>query len=478
MLMQVNQWQQFQNWQRQQQQGVLKHTTTTVNAGQLLHGPGGLFNTPGLENPIMSTVVAPQGLGPLLPAFPTLATYPYYGYLTEIVSGGEDEPDEVCDPAPTGQIKNGTLSTQFGRVQASTKTIDLGQIVQIINNSDRTDLMLAGSLLNPQEGGVSYPGNVNEGNVIENTIKTEMVASCFMMGMKIGRMLWNGDPSNATAGEGYKPFRGISSLVKTGYVDAETNNAVAALDSLIVDGGWNTIGPGGTYDFASKLRAVMHYLEDLARKTVGSAEFVIVMRPEMWRMISDLYVLQYVNELVAAVDDTTAARWNLDAASITERRDALKEAHMLPVGGKLYMVVEDDGIPQLTNADDGNIPVGQFSSTIYVLPVTVAGSLPVLYWEYLDWNRAMQLLAQVAGLNEQVFWTDGGRFAWTFSRTNMCIKLQARVEPRVILRAPQLAARIDDLIVNPDIDVRSAYIGDSGYVGGGETTRTGQVPNF
>jgi hypothetical protein len=77
---------------------IMKHTAGNTNAVQLLHGPGGLFNTAGLENPFLSTVVRPLGLGPYLPAFPSTYTDPYYGVITEIVSNAESEPDYVCDP--------------------------------------------------------------------------------------------------------------------------------------------------------------------------------------------------------------------------------------------------------------------------------------------------------------------------------------------------------------------------------------------
>ena len=120
------------------------------HTAQLLHGPGGLFNTPGLENPFLSTVVAPRGIGQYLPAYPTTFTDPRYGVITEILGGGEDEPDYICDDAPTGSMKGGTLSATFGRLQAATKDIDLGTIALTLNSADRTDLMLLGNLL-PQE---------------------------------------------------------------------------------------------------------------------------------------------------------------------------------------------------------------------------------------------------------------------------------------------------------------------------------------
>ena len=452
-------------------QPVLKHTTGTANAAMLLHGPGGMFNTAGLENPFLSTVVRPIGLGSALPAFPTVYTDPRYGVLTEIVGRGETQPDEICDPAPTAKMKSGTLSAAFGRVQTATATIDLGTITQVLNNADRTDLMLMGQILEPAESGSSYPSNVNESNLLNNAIQAEMVSASFLMGLFMGEMLWQGDPASATTGGGYIPFNGLAKLVKTGYVDSNTGNVLPPVDSVIIDGAWGTIGLGGTFDLVGKLRSTLNYLNDLANKTVGGATFALAMRPEVWDAVSDVWAVLYADELTGAVDASSASRWTLNADSLTSTRDALKASMQLPIGGRVYPVVADAGIKQLANADDGtNIPAGSFSSSIYVLPLTVGPGMPVLYWEYLDWSVTLSLASQ-AGVREEVFWTDSGRFAWTMSRQKLCIDMQCRTEPRVILRTPQLAARIDDTLVTPDMLFRDPYVANDGYVAGGEETR-------
>lgn len=461
-----------------QQADVYKHdAASTANTAQLMHGPGGLFNTPGLENAFLSTVIKPKGIGPLLPAFPTNYTDPRYGYITEIADDADAEPVEICDDAPTATLKSGTLSSEFGRVQTATDTIELATASMILNRADHTDLLLAGQLLSAD--GVEQPRNVTESGLMNNLIQTEMVKAAFLMGLKMNKLTWQGNPADATAGEGYKPFRGIDLLVKTGHVDSATDNAVAALDSVVVDGAWGTLGPGGDYAFVQELRYVLAYLNDLADNTVGGAEFAIVMRPEVWEAVSDAWAAAYADEMTAQIDAATASRWMLDAASLTNARDQMKASQMLSIGGRTVPVILDSGILQLDNADDGvNIPLGSYSSSIFVLPLRIgAGNMPVLYWEYLNWGIAQNMLS-AAGISEEVFWTDGARFIWTIDRKKTCIKLQTRVEPRIILRTPQLAARFDDLLVTPVRDFRSPHASDAGYVGGGETTRTAPVKHL
>lgn len=450
---------------------IMKHTAGNTNAVQLLHGPGGLFNTAGLENPFLSTVVRPLGLGPYLPAFPSTYTDPYYGVITEIVSNAESEPDYVCDPAPTGSMKNGVLSATFGRVQQATKDIDLGAISVSLNNADRTDLMLLGNLLEPIDAGSGFPSDVNESNVLNNAIKAGMVTAAFTMAQKLNVMLWEGDPAAATTNGGHIPFNGLSKLVKTGYVDAQTGNVLPPVDSIVIDGAWTTIGVDA--DIVGTLRSLMAYLENLANTTVGGATFAICMRPNVWDQISDVWHTNYNDEITAQIGAATASRLVLDASQLTALRDEMKTNQLLPIGGKVYPVILDHGIHEIDAVEDAvNLAGTELSSSIYVIPLTIGPGMPVTYWEYLDWRVTQALLAESGLSNAIQFWTDSARFAWTAQQLRMCISLQMRAEPRVVLRTPQLAARIDDLIIIPSAPAfRTAHPTDAGYVAGGETTR-------
>ena len=455
---------------------IMKHT---VRKGvgdegtiQLLHGPGGLFNTAGLENPFLSTVIKPLGIGPYLPAFPTTYTDPRYGLITEIIDNGEDEPDYVCSDAPTGTMKSGTLSSTFGRVQQATKDIDLGTISMTLNSADRTDLMMLGSLLDPVDAGSMQPSNVNEANVLNNAIKAGMVTAAFTMGLKMNRMVWQGNPANATANGGHIPFNGLDRLIKTGHVDSNTNNSLPPADSAIIDGAFGEVGVD--YEIVRQLRHLMAYLENLADATVGGATFAICMRPKMWDAVSDVWSVMYVNELTAQVGAATASTLMLDASNLTAQRDALKTSQLLPIGGKVYPVILDHGVHEVDNAEDGvNVPLGKYASSIYVLPLVIGPGIPVTYWEYLDWRVAQSMLAEAGLTNAITFWTDSARFAWTADQNKLCIKMQMRTEPRIVLRTPQLAGRIDDLLYAPMTPhFRQAHTDDATYVAGGETTRS------
>ena len=90
---------QFSDHLQQEKAALQTHT------GTMLHGPGGLFNTPGLEDALISTHVKARGLGQLLPAFPSRSTNPWFGLLTGFSDDVGSEPIYPCDDAPSGYIK-------------------------------------------------------------------------------------------------------------------------------------------------------------------------------------------------------------------------------------------------------------------------------------------------------------------------------------------------------------------------------------
>lgn len=449
-------------------QSVQKHTAGNEATANALRGPGGIFSTPDLDRNIISTVVQPKGIGALLPAVPSNVNSTYYGLLTSIEDASGTEPDEVCDNALTADLKSGMLATPWGRLQTKTETIELGEAILFNSGVGASDLQLMGSLL-----GDSYVHpNVSEDNVLNNQITAQMVAASFSLGRKFNRLVWQGNPANATTGGGYKPATGFNLLVKTGHIDAETSAALPAADSTIVDGDFGEIGAASSpYDIVGELRGLMGYLESVADDTVNGATFAIVMRPEVWSLVSDVWAAGYASELAGSVG---GASLNIDAAALMSARDNMKTSKMLPIGANVYPVVTDNGIKQLTNADDGtNIPVGSYSSSIFIIPLTVAGGLPVTYFEYLDWTLAEGFLRQASVDPTAVaFWTDSGRFIWTGAQKRTCLDFQVRVDYRLILKAPHLAARIDDLLTTPAYLPRTPYSDEAGYVGGGVASRT------
>lgn len=428
-----------------------KHTAPDLNnVATPLHGSGGLFAVMGLENPLLSLVLSPMGVGDFLPAFPKTVTDPRYGFLYSIDDEAGSEPDNICDDAIAADLSSATLTTAFGHVQRATKTIELATAAFTLNADDSTDLMLLGAPgtpLNPQAAGTGYPTNVTTQDMLNNLFRAQMVAASYSMQRAINTMVWQGNPASATANGGYIPFNGILNLVKTGHTDAETAGAIPKADSIVVDAAYEDLESSATFDIVKQLRSIITALDTKGMGLIGLPTYAICMRPELWDRLSDVWPIQYGGEMAAAMandrSSTASVDIVMDANSLVAARDQMKASNTIVINGRTHLVVPDHGLPLNDNAADVSVPVGSWGSHIVIIPLS-AGGIPLTYWEYLDWRVSMAYLQaiQAEGL---AFWTDGGRFLWTSDQAKTCVKFQTRVRPRIVLRAPHLAARIDDI---------------------------------
>jgi hypothetical protein len=133
------------------------------------------------------------------------------------------------------------------------------------------------------------------------------------------------------------------------------------------------------------------------------------------------------------------------------QRDAIRKGMTLDLNGRTYMVETDDGIYEYNNQNSASVAAGSFASAIYFVPITVRGNFPVLYWEAKDYRQIDGQMSPLGlGLRNLEFWTDGGRFHWGIESTKAwCFKFKAKAEPRLILRTPHLAAKIQKVKYTP-----------------------------
>ncbi len=152
----------------------------------------------------------------------------------------------------------------------------------------------------------------------------------------------------------------------------------------------------------------------------------------------------------------------------------MRNGSYLLVDGVRIPVVVDDGITEEDDSDSALIPAGQFASDIYLIPMTVAGGVPSTFIEFFDHdNSVMQEAFSEGRLSNQAFTTNAGAWIWTIERTGLCLFWRGKVEPRLILRTPQLAGRIQNVRYNPLQHTRQPFPDDPYFVDGGVTTRDG-----
>jgi hypothetical protein len=433
-----------------------------AHTGTLLHGPGGLFNSPGLDQALISLHVKSKGLGQLLPAFPSVDTNPFFGFITGFGEEEGSEPVNPCDDAPTGYMKSGTLTAKFGHVARDTKTIRLPDTIKKLHRGDFTDLMLVNSVMNEETRGMYYPQDLTEAGFLDMVTKAEQVIAGINMERKLSNLLWNGDATVATAQEGYVEFPGLDSQIATGQVDAELNVAIPSADSIIMDWAYQEIGNA---DIVAPIEELEDYVFNLAEDTgIGPISGVIVMRPQAWRALSNAWpVFQATQpDSVATGSD---ARILIDARTNVEERNRMRQGLYLDINGRRYDVVLDTGITEENSGTNAGLGTDEFASAIYFVPLTVVGGMPVTYWQYLPHQLSVPQTQLLRGM--ETWYTDGGRFLWSYDGTFTCFKLKMETDPRVVLRTPHLAWKIQNvkytkLVPYRDSDPTSDYWKDGG----------------
>lgn len=419
-----------------------------------LHGSGGIFAVPGLERDILTAHMRPYGITSVLPRIPTVYQDPRFGTITGFGAAQGSQPTYACEDAPVGYMKGCNLSARFGRIRFDTSTIDMDDVMLKLHRGDFTDLMLRGQLLG--QTGLT-PSGLDQSGVLNIVTMSEMVIAGVEMERELNRQVWQGVTTIANE------FPGLDVQIATGQADADTNAACPALDSDVKNFGYDLVC-GDNRDIVDYLSSMMWYLNDIATNTgLGPVKWVLAMRPGLWHELSACWPCRY-NTYRCSTNESAVA--SVDAADMNVIRDAMRQGMYIDVEGVRYPVITDTGINELTPADNANILPGQYASSIYAIPLTIQGGFPVTYMEYLDYRQAQADVGLLHG-TETFWWTDQGFYSWAIEYVKWCYKLALKVEPRVVLRAPHLAGRIDAIKYSPlqherDSDPSSDYFKDGG----------------
>lgn len=437
-----------------------------------LHGVGSMWGRQPFERDIITAHIRPKGIGGVLPVFPSVTEHPIYGILTGYTGENGSEATNPCDDNPSGFVKGCSQTAQFGRVARDTQTIEINKVMLKANRGDFTDLMLRGQVL----GGIGkplVPGGLDQSDILNIVTKSEMVTVGVAFERKLSTMTWQGTPAANTSGGGYKEFPGLDNQITTGHVDSQTGAACPAVDSDIKDFNYNLVGGTGL-DIVEYLSMLEYYLRWNAEQMgLDPVQWVIVMRPQLWFELSAVWPCRYLSNRCATDTGTNPVVIN-DNVNVN-MRDAMRNGKYIDINGNRYPVIEDTGIFEHNNQNNGNLAAGEFASDIYMIPLTITGGFPVTYWEHVDYRQAGVDASMLNGMEE--FWTDDGLYYWAIENQKWCYKLSAKVEPRVVLRTPHLAGRIQNVRYTPLQHVRSPYPDNPYYVDGGASTFADETLN-
>jgi len=443
-----------------------KAQTVGAPVGPYLHGPGGLFGVRGLKAGVISTHTQITGsLGEVIPIGATGAMMdtrlneinPLFPYITGFLRSDQQEKDGVCDDPPEAAgMKTCILTTQFGRKEFKTRQIEVNHVGRVINRGEFDDLTIENGPLVNQMGGLMRGIFPNLSNANALSAGSEMAIRMVEMGVAFQRWfcptVFTGNPANNAAGGGYKEFPGLDLLISTTKVDALAGTACPSLYSDVKDFGYRQVDSSVDPTLVKTLTTMLHILNRKAiQQNLATVDFRFVMRSDLFYYITEIWPCNYMTYRCFNFDgDNIDPVGSFSVETAMRMKEEMRNGSFLYIDGRRYPVIQDDCITEETTADDASIPVGGYASDIYILPFTARnGTLRTLYWEYYNYNQGpMQAVRDIKA--STFFWTDNGVFLWGLKAPdNWCVEAIAKTEPRLILRTPQLAGRLQNLVYIP-----------------------------
>ncbi len=429
-------------------------TPAQFNTAQRLHGSSGIFTGP-LEREIITAHVRPYGLASQLPAIPSVSEDPRFGSITGFTATSGEEPDHACDDAPYGFMKGCNLTARFGMLRRDTSTIEMDKVMLKLNRGDFTDLILKGRLLGLTD---LVPSGLNDGQVLDVMTMSEMVIVGVNTERALGHQSWQGTRTVGTE------FAGLDVQIATGQIDADTGVACPALDSDIKSYNYQALSS----TIVEMVGSMEWYLNNNAT-TMGldPVEWVVCLNPNLWYELSAVWPCAYnTNRCDSGLSTVGTNSVVLDGRENTRDRDAMRNGMYLDINGRRYRVITDTSIFEHNSTNNANLLPGEFASSLYMVPLTIAGNFPVTYREYIDYRQAASDINLLRG-KEEFFWTDNGMYSWAIEQIKWCYKLSLKTEQRIILRTPHLAGRVDAIKYTPtqhlrDSDPAGPYFKDGG----------------
>jgi hypothetical protein len=457
-------------------ENIQKTQTVGAPIGPYIHGPGGLFGVRGLERDVISTHTQITGsLGEVIPIRSSIDQTPLFPYITGFLRSDEKEKNGVCDdPAEANHFKTCIQTTVFGRKEFKTRQVEINRIGQRINRGEFLDLNIVNGPLVEQMGGLmsGFFGLSNQQSLLAGR---EMASRLVEVGVAYQRwfcpQVYIGNPANSSAGGGYQEFSGLDLLISRTKLDAISGTTCPSLYSDIKDFMYRQVDSTADPDLVKTITTMMRILNRKAEQQgLAPADIRIVMREPLFYAITEIWPCRYMTYR-CAMSDHDEVQGTLDASAMIRFRDEMRAGQFLIIDGRRVPVIVDDCIPEDNRADNGTIPVGGFASDIYFVPFSArGGAIQTLYWEYYDYRN--DVLPDVSAVKAGTFfWSDNGVFLWGLKAPdNWCLEIISKVEPRLILRTPQLAGRLTNVVYVPLQHTDDPLPSQDYHVNGGVTT--------
>lgn len=435
---------------------MLKHVGVTTPTHTPAHGPSGVFNSQADPDVINAMLLPSLGLMARLPVTLTNTINNNYMILTGITANSGTHPATVCEPGKVaGNLAKREIRFPFGNRKMSTDVIAVSEVGQLNNRADFTDFRLLG--MNDDLTKTSPTLTPNYRNALNSELQKMMLETQIGWAMEFGRQTYAGNPAN-NSGD-YREFRGLDLLINTPFNDVDGNalpaNAIPLVRAALADNlntQTSTAGPA----IVTEIHAIMRALKLRAKRTgLEPVRWAVVMSANAFYEVSAVWPCSYYTYRCGG---STSNPNGTSASDLRQAVDDMRNGQYLLVDGERVEVIIDDGIIETEGTGaDANTGTGNFTSSVYIVPLTGAGR-PLTYVEAFNFNNPMaRELIDAMGKREKFAFQAGGRFMWIFRENAECLSADVRERSRIIMLAPFLSARIASIRYRPAIVVPTGF---------------------
>lgn len=443
-------------------------TTLTAPA---LHGP--LQGNANQLGAFSSAGVRPQrfSAGPIrMPDFTEvlgMRRSEYTNEILEIKTGVEEtsftNASGYCgDPPSYGSLKTCQQSYTFGFLHFKTNLNALAAIGQLNNRAD-----LPGQVLNDAMNMNPMIPDILGRRISDD--RSQLQLELYNLGIGVERAVeqvnFNGvaaTSNNAYYGVGTQ-WKGLASQITTGITDV-SNYACPAADSIVETFNANVTGTdSNSRSVVEAFTDLMFALSDTAQGVgMDGTTWAICMRKGLFRRLTDVFAYNYASYRLTGSAGNPS---NVDSMVMQQMRLDMWNGRYLLIDGVAYPVILTEGPTRETLGNNF------YKSDIFVVPVAWNG-IPLTVMEYYPMdNQYTQEFANFLSTDD-VRTINNGMYLVGKRDTGLCVEYIFQAKVRLILEAPFLAGRLDDVWYTYLPQTRDALPGTSLYKDGGVSIRS------
>jgi hypothetical protein len=430
-------------------------------------GLAGVLSIPGIRPEMYSAFVRPRTFMQLVGIKPSVYAHEKIGIMTGVTAESGTNATDFCgNPPIAGQLKRCVQDYLWGQWYMKTK---LNVVPLIGQRYDYADT--AKRIVNLANSGNPFMPDILSGINLNDNTQLRLANELFTVGVgweraneKVAATGDHTQASTATETGWIREYDGLELQIITGRRDRDTNALCPAADSIVLSWGASIEATVSGRTLPQAMVDIWFGRMELADQVgLGGTSFAWIMPSRLFRALTYVYSCSYYTSRCAGT------QYNENNQMATETRRIQLEmlnGHYLLMDGEVVPVVFSDGIP-VTKAV-GNIYT---ADSVYLVPVEWNGSR-FLNMEYFPMNNAdlSAFINFLPGSDYQVI--NNGQFLVSKRYTPLCLEYHFAAMSRLILDAPFLAARIDDVqFTYLDTGYRSAYPSESNfYVDGGNSS--------